>query len=173
MPEDSEFNNRTPSPDEFKAARERGRRTQAQAAALLGVRERQIQRWEAGEAAAPMSAWLLRRAWGHRFPADFAVAPEQTRGWNSLRDKARATIEHGDVVELQPLDGTLLLATVCLDRAHDGLGDESGYGTLVTEFVDAPRAGAEWRGFFIDERVTFARINVLHIEQRAPRAQGV
>src|SRR5689334_14651042 len=51
-----------PTPDEIKSARLRGRRTQAAAAALLGVKERQVQRWEAGQAPMPMAAWqLLRR----------------------------------------------------------------------------------------------------------------
>ena len=30
-------------------------------------------------------------------------------------------------------------------------------------------AGEEYRCFFIDARVTFARANVIHREQRAPR----
>ncbi|PCE30357.1 hypothetical protein BZL54_21945 [Burkholderia ubonensis subsp. mesacidophila] len=161
-----------PTPDEIKSARLRGRRTQAQVAALLGVKERQVQRWEAGQAPMPIAAWLLlRRSWGYRYPSDFAPAPgPMTRGWDAQRDRQRDTIENGDVVELQPVYGPLLRATVCLDRMHDGLVDEDGYGAFVTEFVGAAGAGGEYRGFFIPERVTFARANVIHLEQRTPRA---
>ncbi|MCW3513547.1 hypothetical protein K6Y69_38665, partial [Burkholderia cenocepacia] len=113
--------------------------TQAQAAALLGVLPRQVQRWEAGEAPIPTTAWpLLRRAWGYRYPSDFVPAPgPMTRGCDALRDRPRDTIERGDVVELQPVDGPRLRATVCLDRVHDGLADEESYGAYVTEFVGA------------------------------------
>ncbi|WP_081087674.1 helix-turn-helix domain-containing protein [Burkholderia stagnalis] len=160
-----------PTPDEIKSARLRGRRTQAQVAALLGVKERQVQRWEAGQAPMPIAAWLLlRRSWGYRYPSDFERVEEFERGWDALRDWPRTTIERGDVVELQPVDGPRLRATVCLDRAHDGLIDEDSYGAYVTEFVGAADAGDEYRGFFIPERVTFARANVIHLEQRAPRA---
>ncbi|WGS47037.1 hypothetical protein LFL97_33420 [Burkholderia sp. JSH-S8] len=164
-----------PTPDEIKSARLRGRRTQAVAAALLGVKERQVQRWEAGQAPMPIAAWqLLRRAWGHRYPSDFAPAPgPMTRGCDALRDRPRDTIERGDVVELQPVDGPRLRATVCLDRVHDGLVDEESYGAYVTEFVGAAGAGDEYRGFFIPERVTFARANVIHLEQRVPHAVAV
>lgn len=86
-----------------------------------------------------------------------------------MRDRPRDTIERGDVVELQPVDGPRLRATVCLDRVHDGLADEESYGAYVTEFVGAADVGDEYRGFFIPERVTFARSNVIHLEQRAPR----
>lgn len=160
-----------PTAAAFKALRLRGRRTQAQAAALLGVLPRQVQRWEAGEAPIPTNAWpLLRRAWGYRYPSDFAPAPgPMTRGCDALRDRPRDTIERGDVVELQPVDGPRLRATVCLDRVHDGLADEESYGAYVTEFVGAADVGDEYRGFFIPERVTFARSNVIHLEQRAPR----
>ncbi|ALX44711.1 XRE family transcriptional regulator (plasmid) [Burkholderia humptydooensis] len=161
-----------PTPDEIKSARLRGRRTQVQVAALLGVKERQVQRWEAGQAPMPTAAWLLlRRSWGYRFPCDFAPAPgPMTRGCDSLRDRPRDTIERGDVVELQPIDGPRLRATVCLDRVHDGLVNEDSYGAFVTEFVGAAGAGDEYRGFFIPERVTFARSNVIHLEQRVPPA---
>lgn len=54
-------------------------------------------------------------------------------------------------------------------RVHDGLADEESYGAYVTEFVGAADVGDEYRGFFIPERVTFARSNVIHLEQRAPR----
>lgn len=159
-----------PTPSKLKALRLRSGRTQAQMAGLLHVTERQFQRWEAGDTDMPVAYWLLLlRVWGQRHPVDFANAPAPTRGWDTLRDAQRDTIERGDVVELQPLDGPLLRALVCLDRAHDGLADEDGYGAFVTEFVDACDAGAEFRGFFIGERVTFARNNVRHIEQRAPR----
>lgn len=158
-----------PKPAEIKAMRQRGRRTQAQAAALLGVKGRQVQRWEAGEAEMPLAAWLLlRRSWGYRFPVDFERVPDGfTRGWDISRDAPRDTIERGDVVQLQPIDGPLLRATVCPDRVHDGVA-EDGYGALVTEFVCADDAGQEYRGFAIGERVTFARDNVIHLEQRVP-----
>lgn len=160
-----------PTPDEIKAMRQRGRRTQAQAAALLGVKERQVQRWEAGQAPMPIAAWLLlRRSWGYRYPSDFAPAPgPMSRGCDERRDRPRDTIERGDVVELQPVDGPLLRATVCLDRVHDGVVGEDGYGAIVTEFVGAAGAGEEYRGFFIGERVTFSRSNVIHLEQRVRR----
>ena len=159
-----------PTPDEIRAMRQRGRRTQALAAALLGVKERQVQRWEAGQAPMPIAAWLLlRRSWGYRYPSDFERHEDFERDWNPDRDVKRRTIERGDVVELQPVDGPLLRATVCLDRVHDGLVDEDSYGAIVTEFVGAAGAGEEYRGFFIGERVTFARSNVIHLEQRAPR----
>ncbi|KVN19080.1 XRE family transcriptional regulator [Burkholderia sp. MSMB1552] len=160
-----------PTPNEIKSARLRGRRTQAQVAALLGVKERQVQRWEAGQAPMPIAAWLLlRRSWGYRFPSDFERVEDFERGWDQLRDRRRDTIERGDVVELQPVDGPRLRATVCLDRVHDGLVDEDSYGAFVTEFVGAAGAGQEYRGFFIPERVTFARSNVIHLEQRVPPA---
>lgn len=162
---------RPPTPDQIKSARQRGRRTQAQAAALLRVKARQVQRWEAGQAEMPIAAWLLlRRSWGYRFPSDFERVTGITRGWDTGRDTPRETIERGDVVELQPVDGPRLRATVCLDRVHDGLVDEASYVAHVTEFVGADHAGQEYRGFFIPERVTFARENVIHLEQRAPRA---
>ncbi|WP_410199529.1 helix-turn-helix domain-containing protein [Burkholderia cenocepacia] len=160
-----------PTPEGFKAMREKGKRTQATAAALLGVLPRQVQRWEAGEAEIPISAWkLLRRTWGYRYPTDFERVEDFERGWDKLRDRPRTTIERGDVVELQPVDGgPLLRATVWLDRVHDGLLDEDSYGAYVTEFVGAAGVGAEYRGFVIGEHVTFARSNVIHLEQRPPR----
>ncbi|MCR4471139.1 helix-turn-helix domain-containing protein [Burkholderia sp. SCN-KJ] len=159
-----------PTPDEIKSTRLRGRRTQAQAAALLGVKERQVQRWEAGQAPMPIAAWqLLRRAWGHRFPSDFERVEDFERGWDTLRDRRRDTIENGDVVELQPVDGPRLRATVCLDHVHDRRAEDD-YCAVVTEFVDAPDAGDEYRDFVLGERVTFARANVIHLEQRVPAA---
>ncbi|WP_081059713.1 hypothetical protein [Burkholderia stagnalis] len=160
-----------PTLGEIRSLRLGSRRTQGQMARLLHVTERQYQRWEAGASTMPLARWqLLQRIAGQRHPADFAPAPVPTRGWDTRRDSRRDTIERGDVVELQPLDGPLLRATVCLDRVHDGLADEDGYGALVTEFVGAANAGQEFQGFFIGERVTFARANVMHLEQRAPRA---
>ncbi len=159
-----------PTADTLRALRRRSHRTQAQMAQLLHVTDRQFQRWEAGNADMPLAYWnLLLRVWGQRHPLDFEVAARSTRGWDSGRDTPRETIERGDVVELQPLVGPLLRATVCLDRVHDGIG-EDGYGAFVVEFVGAADAGQEYQGFFIGERVTFARENVLHLEQRAPRA---
>ncbi|AOI94155.1 hypothetical protein WS58_16490 [Burkholderia pseudomultivorans] len=158
-----------PTSADIRSLRLGGRRTQGQMARLLHVTERQYQRWEAGDSAMPPAYWqLLQRIAGQRHPADFAIAPVPTRGWDTHRDKQRDTIERGDVVELQPLDGPLLRAIVCLDRVHDGLVDEDGYGALVTEFVGAADAGQVYQGFFIGERVTFARANVIHLEQRVP-----
>ncbi|WP_244260504.1 helix-turn-helix domain-containing protein [Burkholderia gladioli] len=160
---------RSPTCAELRDYRLGTRRTQEQMARLLNVTTRQYQRWEAGTHDMPGPHWdWLQRAWGKRYPADFAVAPITTRGWDTLRDARRNTIERGDVVELQPLDGPRLRATVCLDRVHDGLVDESSYGAFVIEFVGAADAGQEYQGFFIGERVTFAVQNVIHLEQRAP-----
>ncbi|WP_186143628.1 helix-turn-helix domain-containing protein [Burkholderia gladioli] len=160
---------RSPTGAELRDYRLSTRRTQEQMARLLGVTTRQYQRWEAGSHDMPGPHWnWLQRAWGKRYPADFAVAPITTRGWDTLRDVRRNTIERGDVVTLQPLDGPRLRATVCLDRVHDGLADESSYGAFVIEFVGAAHAGQEYQGFFIGERVTFAVQNVFHLEQRAP-----
>ncbi|MGV0133606.1 helix-turn-helix domain-containing protein [Burkholderia gladioli] len=162
---------RSPTGAELRDYRLSTRRTQEQMARLLGVTTRQYQRWEAGSHDMPGPHWdWLQRAWGKRYPADFAVAPVTTRGWDTQRDMRRNTIERGDVVELQPLDGPRLRATVCLDRAHDGLADEASYGAFVIEFVGAADAGQEYQGFFIGERVTFAVQNVFHLEQRAPAA---
>ncbi|NHH78049.1 helix-turn-helix domain-containing protein [Burkholderia gladioli] len=159
----------SPTGDEVRDYRLSTRRTQEQMARLLGVTTRQYQRWEAGSHDMPGPHWdWLQRAWGKRYPADFAVAPITTRGWDTLRDVRRNTIERGDVVTLQPLDGPRLRTTVCLDRVHDGLVDESSYGAFVIEFVGAADAGQEYQGFFIGERVTFAVQNVIHLEQRAP-----
>ncbi|KWF26598.1 helix-turn-helix domain-containing protein [Burkholderia pseudomultivorans] len=154
----------------LRALRLRSRRTQDQMAHLLGVTERQFQRWEAGDTEMPLAYWnLLLRVWGARHTIDFEVVTDSTRGWDTVRDARRDTIERGDVVELQPIVGPLLRATVCMDRVHDGLADEEGYGAFVVEFVGADNAGQEYLGFYIGERVRFARNNVIHLEQRAPR----
>ncbi|WP_234745276.1 helix-turn-helix domain-containing protein [Burkholderia sp. WTPI3] len=154
----------------LRQLRERSNRTQGQMAVLLNLTERQYQRFEAGDSKMPLGTWkLLRSVWGSRHPIDFEVVTESTRGWDTRRDTRRDTIERGDVVELQPIVGPLLRATVCMDRVHDGLGDEDGYGAFVIEFVGADGAGQEYLGFYIGERVRFARENVIHLEQRAPR----
>ncbi|MCW5181773.1 hypothetical protein [Burkholderia cenocepacia] len=85
----------------------------------------------------------------------------------SLRDRKRDTIEHGDMVELRALDGTRMRASVWLDRVHDGLVDEESYGATVREFPDHP-AQVQLGKFRIDDRVTFARSNVIHLTQRLP-----
>ena len=160
-----------PTADTLRALRLRSHRTQAQMAQLLHVTDRQYQRWEAADTDMPLAYWnLLLRVWGQRHPIDFEIAPRSTRGWDAGRDTPRETIERGDVVELQPTVGPLLRATVCLDRRRDGLADEDSYGAFVAEFVGAEGAGQEYQGFFIGERVTFARDNVIHLEQRVPSA---
>ncbi|KVF24149.1 hypothetical protein WJ07_14280 [Burkholderia vietnamiensis] len=159
-----------PTAETLRDLRLRSNRTQSQMAALLNLTERQYQRFEAGDSEMPLGTWnLLQRVWGKRHPIDFEVATESTRGWDTRRDSRRDTIERGDVVELQPIVGPLLRATVCLDRVHDGVGDEAGYGAFVTEFAFKRDVGQEYLGFFIGERVRFARDNVIHLEQRAPR----
>ncbi|WP_186027443.1 hypothetical protein [Burkholderia gladioli] len=162
-----------PSVEELRAFRLSTLRTQAQTARILGVTERQYQRYEAstesGLSAMPAATWaLLKRIGGKRHPADFEPALRTTWNWDSKRDRRRNTIERGDVVELQPVDGPLLRATVCLDRVHDGLVDENSYGAHVSEFVGAIDAGQEYRGFYLGERITFGIGNVLHLEQRVP-----
>ncbi|WP_240922282.1 hypothetical protein [Burkholderia cepacia] len=114
---------------------------------------------------------LLCREWGTRFREDFATAPgPMTRCWDTLRDTARDTIERGDVVHLQAIAGPLIVATVCADRVHDGLVDEHAYGAIVTGLGAAYPAGEPVASFTIGERVSFARDNVIHLEQCAPRA---
>ncbi|MGC5887698.1 helix-turn-helix domain-containing protein [Ralstonia pseudosolanacearum] len=159
-----------PSPAHIKEARLSASRTQAQAAAVLGVSERQYQRWEAGTQVMPSAVWgQFIRTLGHRYPADFQiVADGMTRGIDDLRDLPRDTIENGDFVWLQPVIGPLIQARVWLDRVHDGLADEDSYGGFVIGFPDRPEAGGEFQGFYVGERVTFGRCNVLHLEQRVP-----
>ncbi|WP_232453254.1 hypothetical protein [Burkholderia ubonensis] len=60
---------------------------------------------------------------------------------------------------------------VWLDRAHDGLIDEESHSAFLTGFPYAPEAG-QIRLFRIGERVTFARANVIDLEQRGPRVQA-
>lgn len=160
-----------PTPAQLKYLRVSNGRTQARVAERLDVTERQVQRWEAGLSAMPAAYWqLLRRVWGCRFSVDFQRVPDgMSRGWDALRDTARTTIERGDVVELQAIGGPRLRATVC-DEAR---ADEDGYAALVTEFVgvdELGEVGEEVDGFCLGERVSFARANVIHLEQRAPRA---
>ena len=150
-----------PKPDDIKALRAQTRRTQEQIATLLDVNVRQVQRWEAGDGEMPYASWrLLRLTCALHHPVDFEQAPEVTT----------ASIQNGDTVELHALDGTRLRGVVWLDRAHDGLIDEESYGAFVTEFLDAPDAG-QIGLFRIGERVTFARTNVIHLEQRLPPRQ--
>ncbi|KVW05538.1 XRE family transcriptional regulator [Burkholderia cepacia] len=161
-----------PTAAELVGLRTRHGRTQAGVAERLGVTPRQVQRWEAGVGKMPVASWqLLSREWGTRFREDFAMAPgPMTRGWDTLRDTARDTIERGDVVHLQAIAGPLIVATVCVDRVHDGLVDEHGYGAIVTGLGTAYPAGAPLELFILGERVSFARDNVIHLEQPAPRA---
>ncbi|MCW5182409.1 hypothetical protein B7L06_025400, partial [Burkholderia cenocepacia] len=102
---------------------------------------------------------------------DFAPAPALTRGWDTQRDAARDTIERGDVVELQPRSGPRLRAVVAATSSHaiHVMPEGDGYWAIVIEFVDAPGA-EEFAGFCLGERVSFARANVIHLEQRAPRS---
>ncbi|WP_175914684.1 helix-turn-helix domain-containing protein [Burkholderia metallica] len=159
-----------PTPDALKHLRLRHGRTQADVAACVGVEPRQVQRWEAGKPTMPKAAWqLLRREWGTRFREDFATVPVPTWGWDTQRDVKRHTIERGDVVHLQAIDGPLIVATVCVDRAYDALADVHVYGAIVTGVGKPYPAGEPRRSFTLGERVTFARANVIHLEQRAPR----
>jgi DNA-binding XRE family transcriptional regulator/DNA-directed RNA polymerase subunit RPC12/RpoP len=153
-----------PTPTEIKHMRVINGRTQADVASRLDVQPRQVQRWEAGEAKMPAAAWqLLRRVWGFRCATDMKRADGFTRGWDTLRDTKRDTIERGDVVELLPKAGPRLRATV----SYAGPGDDI-YQALVTEFVGAGDVGDEFGGYCLGERVQFARANVIHLEQRAP-----
>jgi len=162
----------SPSPADIKDLRERAGRTQAQVATLLGVTDRQVQRWEAGVVAMPSVTWrFFRLTCGHHYPVDFVHQTEFERAWDSLRDGERETIENGDIIELRALDGTLMRAAVWLDRIHDGLVDEESYGAIVREFPDSP-GQAQVRKFRVEDRVTFARSNVLHLKQRVPAASS-
>ncbi|WP_196491113.1 hypothetical protein [Burkholderia cepacia] len=158
-----------PNNETLRALRLRSRRTQGQMAHLLLVTERQYQRWEAGESEMPLANWeLLLRVWGARQPIDFEFRTDPTRGWDTERDTVRDTIEPGDVVELQPIQGPLLRATVSKDPAPEPPSHDERYSALVTEFVGVEDAGDHCEGFRIGERVTFSRGNVIHLEQRAP-----
>ncbi|MEB2558749.1 helix-turn-helix domain-containing protein [Burkholderia cenocepacia] len=163
-----------PSAEALRQLRQRHGRTQAALADCVGVNDRQVQRWEAGEVPVPSAAWqLLRRAWGVRFTEDFAPAPGTTRGWDRQRDARRDTIARGDVVELQPRDGPRLCATVTAtasDAIHV-LPEGDGYWAIVTDWVDeddGDDADDEVDGFCLGERVSFTRANVIHLEQRVP-----
>ncbi|MCW3609127.1 helix-turn-helix domain-containing protein [Burkholderia cenocepacia] len=160
-----------PTPDALKHLRQRHGRTQAQAAALLGVEPRQVQRWEAGEAKMPIASWqLLRREWGTRFREDFTTVFGPTWGWDTQRDVRRHTIECGDVVHLQAINGPLIVATVCADRAYDARADVHVYGAIVTGVGGSYSLDTPLERFNLGERVTFARANVIHLEQRLPVA---
>lgn len=160
-----------PTAEALRQLRQRHGRTQVDVATCVGVTERQVQRWEAGKGSMPTASWqLLRRVWGTRFTEDFAPAPALTRGWDTRRDAPRDTIERGNVVELQPRSGPRLRAIVTATSSHaiHVVPEGDGYWAIVVEFVDAPGA-EEFAGFCIGERVSFARTNVIHLEQRVPR----
>ncbi|WP_206146231.1 helix-turn-helix transcriptional regulator [Burkholderia sp. Ac-20384] len=158
-----------PTAEMLRKLRERSNRTQIQMATLLSLTERQYQRFEAGDSEMPLITWeLLLRVWGARHPIDFMqVVGDATRGWDTQRDVRRDTIEAGDVVELQPMVGPLLRATVTPDLGRERLLAPDTYGAQVTEFVDGD-VGDHYQGFRIGERVTFAFANVIHVEQRVP-----
>ncbi|WP_175896352.1 helix-turn-helix domain-containing protein [Burkholderia cepacia] len=162
-----------PTAEALRQLRQRHGRTQVDVAACVGVTERQVQRWEAGQGSMPSASWqLLRRVWGTRFTEDFAPAPgPMTRGSNGLRDDERTTIDRGDVVELQPHRGPRLRAIVTAVPSGENRGarDDDGYWAIVVEFVDVPGA-EEFVGFRLGERVSFALANVFHVEQRVPRS---
>ncbi len=157
-----------PTPAQLKTLRALHGLTQAGLAERLAVTERQVQRWEAGEGSLSGAYWqLLRQTLGVRTARDFEPTHQpMSQGWNPDRDAKRETIERGDVVELQAFDGPLLWATVCASY----LGDAMGYEAIVTEFAGVGDVGDEHRGFCLGERVRFDRKNVIHLEQRAPRA---
>lgn len=161
-----------PTADALRQLRLRHGRTQVDVATCVGVTERQVQRWEAGQGSMPIASWqLLRHVWGTRFTEDFARAPALTRDWDPRRDEPRDTIERGDVVELQARTGPRLRAivTAVSSDASRGARVDDGYRAIVVEFVDAPGA-EEFAGFCLGERVSFARSNVIHLVQRAPRS---
>ncbi|KAG8148557.1 helix-turn-helix domain-containing protein [Burkholderia catarinensis] len=162
-----------PTAAELVHLRERHGRTQAAVAERLGVTTRQVQRWEAGLGAIPIASWqLLCREWGTRFREDFTTVSAPTWGWDAQRDVRRDTIERGDVVHLQAVSGPRIQATVCIDRIHDHLADEHAYGAIVTGIVAAYAVGGPaLEGFVLGERVTFARANVIHLEQRATQQE--
>ncbi|WP_175836195.1 helix-turn-helix domain-containing protein [Burkholderia multivorans] len=160
----------TPAPDEIVELRKQAGRTQTQVAQLLRVSLRQVQRWEHGEQDMPSATWrFFKLTCGYYYPVDFERVEDFERHWNTLRDRPRHTIERGDVVELRALNGTRLLAAVWLDRTHDGLADEESYGAIVREFPDYPQH-AQVGKFRVEDRVTFARSNVIHLVQREPAA---
>jgi len=118
----------------------------------------------------PEAIWQrLVRHGGYRFPVDFKTFPDgYTKGWRP-GDERRNTIENGDFVHLQPIVGPLIQARVWLDRVHDHLIDEDSYGGIVIGFPGEPEAGQEFGGFFVGERITFSRVNVMHVEFRPAR----
>ncbi|MBY8608164.1 helix-turn-helix domain-containing protein [Burkholderia arboris] len=156
-----------PTAAQLKLLRIMHRLTQADLAERLDVTERQVQRWEASDGSLPGVYWqLLRQTLGWLTVRDFQRVAEPTRGWDTQRDTRRDTIEQGDRVELQLLDGPLFCATVCGTHYW---GDTPIHEAIVTEFVGAGGAGEEHRGLHLGERVHFAPNNVIHLEQRAPR----
>ncbi|MBO1859285.1 helix-turn-helix domain-containing protein [Burkholderia cenocepacia] len=162
-----------PTAEALRQLRMRHGRTQVDVATCVGVTERQVQRWEAGQGSMPIASWqLLRRVWGTRFTEDFAPAPgPMTRGSYGRHTDERTTIERGDVVELQPRSGPRLRAivTAVSSDASRGEHESDGYWAIVVEFADAPGA-EEFAGYCLGERVQFTRANVIHLEQRVPPA---
>ncbi|HDR8962074.1 helix-turn-helix domain-containing protein [Burkholderia vietnamiensis] len=159
-----------PTAEMLRKLRERSNRTQSQMATLLNLTERQYQRFEAGDSDMPLATWeLLLRVWGARHPIDFMqVVDGPTRGWNTLRDAERDTIQPGDVVTLQPMVGPLVRATVTPSLGRERHHDPDIFGAQIAEFVDADDVGDRYQGFRIGEHVTFAFANVIHVEQRVP-----
>lgn len=103
-------------------------------AQVLRVSERQFQRWES-VGGVPPEVWLrYKMTYGHRFPADFEIVEDGvTRGWNPDNDKPRESIEDGDRVHLHATNGTMIQATVWLDRVNEGVVDEENYGGHVVD----------------------------------------
>ncbi|WP_218921205.1 helix-turn-helix transcriptional regulator [Burkholderia sp. ABCPW 11] len=159
-----------PTAEMLRKLRERSNRTQSQMATLLNLTERQYQRFEAGDSDMPLATWeLLLRVWGARHPIDFMqVVDGPTRGWDTLRDAERDTIQPGDVVTLQPMVGPLVRATVTPDLGRERHPDPDIYGAQIAEFVGADDVGDRYQGFRIGEHVTFVLANVIHVEQRVP-----
>ncbi|KWH20864.1 hypothetical protein WL99_31660 [Burkholderia cepacia] len=159
-----------PTGEMLRKLRERSNRTQSQMATLLTLTERQYQRFEAGDSEMPLATWeLLLRIWGARHPIDFMqVVDGPTRGWDSLRDAERDTIEPGDAVTLQPMVGPLVRATVTPNYGRERHASPDIYGGQIAEFVGADDVGDRYQGFRIGEHVTFAFANVIHVEQRVP-----
>lgn len=159
----------SPTAEQVREARVKANRTQSQAAQVLRVSERQFQRWES-VGGMPPEVWLrYKMTCGYRFPADFEIVEDgATWGYSPGDDEKRTTIEKGDRVHLQAINGTMIQARVVLDRVHDGLTDEDSYAGHVVDFPGRPEVGPEHGGFYLGERVTFAKQNVVHVEQRLP-----
>ena len=104
-----------------------------------------------------------------RTKEDFLIRDlPMTRSWDLLRDQQRESIVNEDRVNLRARDGLLMQVVVLLDQAHDGIVSEDDYAGRVVQFVEDIDAGEEFRGFYINERVSFSRDNVWHVEQKIP-----